>query len=1209
MKADADQLAAPPLGAQRLAVLLSAAVRIEPQLLRAVRLGLLPELDVSAESDLWFSEWVASRSTEMILLEPAALPQLRGMLSEWLAESGDNAGERLRAQIERIHVGMSPALRLEEEAVWLAVSGGTEEAIDETLTPALQALVVEGRDGIADWFLSAWERLPVEVQRTRVAWQLLQVALQRRPRITVAPVARSSKLNAADLIPILGAVPNVPLGVRRNGPDLWLGDLPDANSLIMVPDTHPRVVEVTETSDGPTLQTAVVEAGEVTQLRVGWATLALRTARGDVYRLEAPRFESGSDHPLRVFLSHTSELRQYPAGRSFMAAAEQAVIRAGNVVLDMAYFTAREDKPAGYCRQQVGQADVYVGIIGFRYGSPVRDEPDLSYTELEFAAAGELGLPRLVFVLDEKAVLPLPKAFLADPVYGERQRAFRQRVQEAGIMVTPVDSPDRLEILLFQALTDLRRSSEGRGEGPGGGRVAVRLAPRPVYLAGREELLAGLEARLAAGLGAGPGVVVLSGLGGAGKTSVAVEYAHRQVAGLGVVWQLPAEDPAGLVAGFAELAAHLGAEPGGDPVGRVQAVLARRDDWLLMFDNAPGPEAVAGLVPPACGGRVVITSQFGSWPGQQVLEVPVLDRAVAARFLLDRTGAAGPEEEAAASELAGELGGLPLALEQAAAYMQASGGTVGEYLGLFRARRAELLDRGDPAGYDKRVTTTWALAFAALGESSPATGLLRLMACLAAEDIPLHLLLRPGLAAEDFDAAVAPLLVPLLDDDLTRDEAVAGLRRFSLISAPRGGVVSMHRLAQAIVMDRLPAQEAAAWRRAAAAVIQAALPDDPQDPGSWSVFAALLPHAQAALDPASYGMDKLARYLGASGSYAAALAVQRQVLHAREETLGAEHPETLIARVYLAYLTGEAGDAAGARDQFAALLQVSKRVVGAEHPDTLTTNASLARWTGEAGDAAGARDQYAALLPVRERVLGAEHPDTLTARGNLAYWTGVAGDAAGARDQYAALLPVRERVLGAEHPDTLTARGNLARWTGVAGDPAGARDQYAALLPVRERILGAEHPRTLTTRANLANWTGEAGDPAGARDQYAALLPVRERVLGAEHPGTLATRANLARFTGEAGDPAGARDQYKALLPIRERVSGAEHPKTLSARGNLARWTGEAGDAAGARGQFAALLPVRERVSGPDHPDTRAARANLAYWTREADGDAGTALK
>ncbi len=146
-------------------------------------------------------------------------------------------------------------------------------------------------------------------------------------------------------------------------------------------------------------------------------------------------------------------------------------------------------------------------------------------------------------------------------------------------------------------------------------------------------------------------------------------------------------------------------------------------------------------------------------------------------------------------------------------------------------------------------------------------------------------------------------------------------------------------------MAQLPRKEAGAWRRAAATVIGAALPGDPRDPGSWPVFAALLPHAQAALDPASYGMDQVARYLGESGSYAAALAVQRQVLHAREETLGAEHPDTLTARDYLAYWAGEAGDAAGARDQYAALLPVRERVSGAEHPGTLTARANLARWT------------------------------------------------------------------------------------------------------------------------------------------------------------------------------------------------------------------------------------------------------------------------
>jgi hypothetical protein len=114
-------------------------------------------------------------------------------------------------------------------------------------------------------------------------------------------------------------------------------------------------------------------------------------------------------------------------------------------------------------------------------------------------------------------------------------------------------------------------------------------------------------------------------------------------------------------------------------------------------------------------------------------------------------------------------------------------------------------------------------------------------------------------------------------------------------------------------------------------------------------------------------------------------------------------------------------------------------VLGPEHPDTLAARDSLAHWTGQAGDAAGARDQYAALLPIRERVLGAEHPSALTDRASLARWTGEAGDAAGARDQYAALLPIRERVLGAEHPSTLTTRDSLASWTEEAEKPPRPR--------------------------------------------------------------------------------------------------------------------------------------------------------------------------
>jgi len=863
-----------------------------------------------------------------------------------------------------------------------------------------------------------------------------------------------------------------------------------------------------------------------------------------------------------VFVSHTSELREFPRHGSYVDAVERAISACGDVIVDMADFPAADLPSAQLCAERVRSCDVYVGVLGTRYGSPVRDRPEVSYTELEFEAATGAGLERLVFVLDTGAeVTGIPPSGLIDLEFGARQEAFRRRVWDS-LVTQPFSNPATLGQLVERSLRDLG----GRHRAREAACLPVRLAPRPAFLAGREELLAELDARLAGPPGhPGPRLVALCGMGGAGKTSVAVEYAHRHLAGVGVCWQFAAEDPAVLAAEFAVLAAQLGAREvmdARDPVASVHAVLARAGaGWLLVFDNVPDRASVEAFVPPAGPGRMLITTQNQHWPPGQALQVPVLDPEVAADFLVIRTG---DPDRAAARGLAAELGGLPLALEQAAAYMQATGTTLARYLPLFRDRQADLLARGEASGHPADVAATLGLALSRLAEEAPAAaGLMRLLAFLAPEPVPLALLLASEQAAGRLGPEVADVAGPLLGDPVAAGDAITALRRYSLVTPAGDGLVLVHRLVQAITRAQLPAEAADQWEQAAAALVDAAVPADAQRPVAWPVCAVLLPHALAVLDLTRGGMWQIAQSLGYSGSYPAARDLFQLIVNAHRDSDadGPEHSDTLAARYHLARWTGEAGDAAGARDQFAALLPIRERVLGSEHPSTLGTRHELARWTGHAGDAAGARDQFAALLPIRERVQGPEHPDTLTTRHQLAYWTGEAGDAAGARDQFAALLPIRERVQGSEHPDTLTTRAHLARWTGHAGDAAGARDQAAALLPIRERVQGSEHPDTLTTRHDLAYWTGQAGDAAGARDQLAALLPIRERVQGSEHPDTLTTRHDLAYWTGQAGDAAGARDQLAALLPIRERVQGPDHPDTLTARANLGYWTGQAEDA------------------------------------------------
>ena len=316
-----------------------------------------------------------------------------------------------------------------------------------------------------------------------------------------------------------------------------------------------------------------------------------------------------------------------------------------------------------------------------------------------------------------------------------------------------------------------------------------------------------LDARLTAGPGRpGPRLVALYGLAGAGKTSVAVEYAHRHLAEVGVCWQFPAEDPTVLAAEFAVLAAQLGAREiadSHDPVATVHAVLARhRAGWLLVFDNAPDRASIEPFLPPAGPGRVLITTQNQHWPPSQALEVPMLDSGVAVGFLVNRTG---DPDRAAASDLAAELGGLPLALEQAAAYMQATGTTLAGYLPLFRARQADLLARGEAAGHPSDVAASLGLTLSRLeGQAPAAAGLVRLLAFLAPEPVPVSLLFA-NQAAGLLRPEVAATVRPLLGDPVAAGDAITALRRYSLASPAGNGLLLVHRLVQAITRAQLTA--------------------------------------------------------------------------------------------------------------------------------------------------------------------------------------------------------------------------------------------------------------------------------------------------------------------------------------------------------------------------------------------------------------------
>ncbi|MFE5515888.1 tetratricopeptide repeat protein [Streptomyces sp. NPDC056529] len=742
----------------------------------------------------------------------------------------------------------------------------------------------------------------------------------------------------------------------------------------------------------------------------------------------------------------------------------------------------------------------------------------------------------------------------------------------------------------------------------------------------------------AAGAGTTVLTQLLTGMGGVGKTQLAADYARTAwndtgpAGGLDVLVWITAGARSSVVDGYAQAGVELCRADPGDAEQAARAFLAWLTPkasaapcrWLIVLDDVADPTDLNGLWPPdSPHGRTLVTTRRRdaalAGHGRRTIEVGLFTAAEALTYLTTSlTGRGESADELTA--LADDLGHLPLALAQAAAYLIDTGDTVADYRRLLADRTTTLADATPDALPDEQalpLAAAWSLSIDRADTLRPAgvaRSMLHLAALLDANGIPQDVLTRaPALAhltahRTHIGTDTEPAEDPVTVRDAVR--ALSALHRLSLLDHDRHAdhrAVRVHQLIQRTTRDTLTPHQHDITARAAADALIAAWPTIERDTAlAQSLRAnatALAGHAgQALYRPDTHAvLYRIGRSLGETGQVTAARNHFQHLTETTRHHLGEDHPHTLNTRNNLATWRGMAGDVAGAAAACADLLADRVRVLGPDHPGTLSTRNNLAVWRGRAGDAAGAAAAFADVLEHMLRVLGPDHPDTLIIRGNLATWRGEAGDAAGAAAAFADLLKHTMRVLGSDHPDTLTTRSNLATWRGGAGDAAGAAAAFADLLTDRVRVLGPDHPDTLTTRNNLATWRGRAGDAAGAAAAFADVLEHMLRVLGPDHPHTLTTLKTLAAWRREAGDAAGAAAACADLLKHMMRVLGPDHPDTLTTRNNLAVSRREAGDVAGAAAAFADLLADRVRVLGPDHPDTLITRNNLAVSRGEAE--------
>jgi len=527
---------------------------------------------------------------------------------------------------------------------------------------------------------------------------------------------------------------------------------------------------------------------------------------------------------------------------------------------------------------------------------------------------------------------------------------------------------------------------------------------------------------------------VVRGLGGIGKTQLALEYAYRYGGAYRLVWWLRAEEPTTLAADYAALAdplqlpqhtAHAQAET----IAAVRQWLEGHDGWLLILDNAPEPAAIHPYLPRSRRGPILVTSRKLGWGGTaRALTVPVLPREVSVALLLERTQQA---DTTAARAVAAMLGDLPLALAQAAAYIAATGLSVAAYGARLEARLAELLRRGEVGPeYPATVATTWALALQAIEACHPAaSSLLRLCAFCAPEAIPCDLIRA--------NASALPVpLAALVADDLQWDEALAALRRYALVETT-DEMIAVHRLVQAVTRDRLSVEEQAHWAGVVIQLLVTALPleDVSREPKTWPIYAQLVPHALAAVQQGAHARSasettgflwhRVGAYFGARAHYVEAQAACQQALAIYEQGRGPTHPDTAECLHDLGYLLQAQGDLTGARLYYERALAIYEQVLGPTHHETARGLHDLGTLLQAQGDLGGARPYVERALAIYEQVLGPTHLYTARSLHNLSTLLQAQGDLAGARAALKQSLSIYQACLGEAHPFTQMARGQL----------------------------------------------------------------------------------------------------------------------------------------------------------------------------------------
>ncbi|WP_297649825.1 BTAD domain-containing putative transcriptional regulator [Pseudonocardia sp.] len=692
--------------------------------------------------------------------------------------------------------------------------------------------------------------------------------------------------------------------------------------------------------------------------------------------------------------------------------------------------------------------------------------------------------------------------------------------------------------------------------------LPTHLPPRNRSFVGRDALLARVQAALDDDERR-PRAVALTGLAGIGKTELALELAHRRLRESRVAWWIAAEDPVGTAAGLGDLAVALGIAPferGEDTRAALWAELDRTPGWIIVFDNADDPAQLEPFLPAARHGDVVITSRNPAWRRiAHPLPVTPLARPESVAYVAARTGG---DDCAEAAELAELLGDLPLALEQASAYIEQTGMSLPDYVRLFRERRASLLLR-DTSASGPTVATTWGLAFDRLrGRSSRATEMLETLAFLSP------------------DAIDVGMLRPLAGDELDLHDVLAELMRLSLVDR-EAGVLRIHRLVQDVVRARLP--ESMRRLRLAGAAAMCLAQTDTDGVGHEGIDAHLIclaAHAET-LDSVPRGLvealDALARRYAERALYPAAEHVLRAALRLHG---GTGDP---LGRGELTCRLGEVLDAAGHLAPALVLHREAVRILSAvASPDSVV----LAHAYNRLGHVLNCADDAGAAIDAHERALrvlrGAGREDLVApVLVDLGYTLWGAGRLDAAGEAFRSGRVLLEREGKREHRDWAHATAGLGMVEQDAGRVVEAIELQRTAIAAFTLACGPDHPDTAQALDKLGYALRLQGRSTEAVDAHHRAVRLLERVLGVDDSRVGMALTNLGLAYADAGRLDQAVEVQTRARSVLRSALGPAHGSTVLAARRLSLALAECGQTTRARAVIDEVLAlVAERPDG-----------------------------